>query len=87
MEGAGTMLAVAVGPHSQHGIILALLTATEEDDDGMNNIYMTVMYYVVAYFKVQCTCYDVYTCMVEPSIVVTLRKGHCINNFSTKDTT
>ncbi len=34
MEGAGTMLAVAVGPHSQHGIILALLTTNEEEDDG-----------------------------------------------------
>ena len=47
MEGAGTMLAVAVGPHSQHGIILALLTTTEEDDDGKcvdgNTAWITII--------------------------------------------
>ena len=45
MEGTGTMLVVAVGPHSQHGIILALLTSGDEDDDGeWNNWHYMYMY-------------------------------------------
>ena len=34
MEGTGTMLVVAVGPHSQQGIIFTLMSKQQEDDDG-----------------------------------------------------
>lgn len=48
MEGTGTMLVVAVGPYSQHGIILALLTsADDDDDDGNYYMYIITLYYTV----------------------------------------
>jgi len=33
MEGSGKMLVLAVGEHSQTGLIFKLLGATQEDDD------------------------------------------------------
>ena len=34
MEGGGTMLVTAVGPHSQQGIIYTLLNRTSEEEGG-----------------------------------------------------
>ena len=34
MEGGGTMLVTAVGPHSQQGIIYTLLNQTAEEEGG-----------------------------------------------------
>jgi magnesium-transporting ATPase (P-type) len=36
MEGSGKMLVLAVGEHSQTGMIFKLLGATQEDDDDDN---------------------------------------------------
>jgi hypothetical protein len=36
MEGSGQFLVLAVGVHSQTGIIMTLLGATEEEDDPSN---------------------------------------------------
>ena len=37
MEGSGKMLVLAVGEHSQTGMIFKLLGATKEDDDEKKN--------------------------------------------------
>lgn len=36
MEGSGKMLVLAVGEHSQTGMIFKLLGATKDDGDGEN---------------------------------------------------
>ena len=51
MEGGGTMLVTAVGPHSQQGIIFTLLNQATEDEGG-KSVHSTAQWRIARYMWV-----------------------------------